>query len=52
MYTFYDINGNVIGIESDYIAELKPNQTWSFDVQYFGNYDKIASYEFSEIIGD
>lgn len=51
-YTFYDEDGNVIGVASDYLEELEDGKTWKFSVEYFGVGAKdIASYELTELEG-
>ena len=51
-YTFYDKDGNVIGVASDYLEELDEGKTWKFDVEYVGaSSGDIISYELTGLEG-
>ena len=51
-YTFYDKDGNVIGVASDYLEELDEGKTWKFDVEYVGaRSGDIISYELTGLEG-
>ena len=51
-YTFYDKEGNVIGVASDYLEELDEGKTWKFDVEYVGaSSGDIISYELTGLEG-
>ena len=51
-YTFYDKDGNVIGVASDYLEELDEGKTWKFDVEYVGaSSGDIISYELTVLEG-
>lgn len=51
-YTFYDKEGNVIGVASDYLEELDEGKTWKFDVEYVGaSSGNIISYELTGLEG-
>lgn len=51
-YTFYDKEGNVIGVASDYLEKLDEGKTWKFDVEYVGaDSSDIISYELTGLEG-
>lgn len=49
-YNLYDRNNNLIGEATDYIEELKENETWKFSAEYYGvDINDIYRIEFDNI---
>ena len=51
-YTLYDVNGNVIGMSSDYLDHLEDGETWRFSAEYYGmDASEISYYKLTELEG-
>ncbi|MDI6877533.1 MAG: FxLYD domain-containing protein [Methanomicrobiales archaeon] len=42
---FYDSNGNLVGNGADFIRNLDPGETWSFEIRYYDPYNEVESYK-------
>jgi hypothetical protein len=42
---FYDADGTLLDTSLDVISDLDPGETWSFEVGYYDEYLKYASYK-------